>query len=242
MMAYRSHPLTANQVSYLSGLYEAEGAFIAGSPSKPRVPIVILGMTDEDTVQRVGELLRVAVLRVKPRNERWKSVYRVHLNGGRAVSFMTLLQSSMGERRRAQISEAIECYKTLYNYPYDKYVLLHEEDQDIERHWLAGYCEGEGYFGLIKQKKSYGTYFYPIVVINSTDIDVIEQTRQIICSRYNISISIYKPKQKRKRKEIYRLRVSGNNAQEMMKDIYPSMSWRRQARMAEILEKSRKIN
>jgi LAGLIDADG-like domain len=241
-MAYLSHPLTANQVSYLAGLYEAEGAFIAGSPSKPRVPIVILGMTDEDVVQRVGGLLRVAVLRVKPGSERWKPVYRVHLNGGRAVSFMTLLQSCMGERRRLQINEAIECYKTHYNYSYDKYLLVHEEDQDVEKHWLAGYYEGEGYFGLTKQVKRYGTYFYPIVVVNSTDIDVIEHVRQIVCLRYDININIYKSKQKRERKEIYRLRVSGNIAQEMMKDLYPFMGQRRQAKIAEILEKSRKIS
>jgi len=143
-MAYLSHPLTANQVSYLAGLYEAEGAFIPGSPSKPRVPIVILGMTDEDVVKRVGELLHVAVLKVKPGSERWKPVYRAHLNGGRAVSFMNLLQDYMGERRRVQIQAAIDCYKPYYNYHHDTYERVEEGTEDLDRYWLAGYFEGEG--------------------------------------------------------------------------------------------------
>jgi hypothetical protein len=194
-MAYLSHPLTVNQVSYLAGLYEAEGAFIAGTPSKPRTPVVILGMTDCDVVKRVGEMLRVAVLTVKAGSARWKTVYRVHLNGGRAVSFLKLLHPYMGERREAQIQALMDCYKPRNAYPHDTYSLIRDQGHDLDRYWIAGLCEGEGYFTRTRDVKPYGTYFYPEVVISSTDLDVVRRSQQIICTRYEVDVKIHSPKQ-----------------------------------------------
>ena len=95
----RNHLLLSNEIACLAGLLEAEGAFIARTPSKPRTPILILGMTDRDVIERVAGLLGVTITTVRPGKDGWKSVYRVHLNGGRAMSFMQLIRPLMGSAK-----------------------------------------------------------------------------------------------------------------------------------------------
>lgn len=98
------------QLYWLAGLLEGEGTFLAGPPSRPRSPIVRLVMTDEDVVARVAAVFGRAVVRVRPRSEKHKSVYMTTLKGGAAVSVMRTLYPVFGSRRRAQVNRAVAVF------------------------------------------------------------------------------------------------------------------------------------
>jgi len=51
----------------------------------------------------------------------------------------------------------------------------------IDKAWLAGFIDGEGYIGLVKQiKPTGGLRYHPQVVITSTDEKIIEEIQILI--------------------------------------------------------------
>jgi len=98
-------------VAWLAGLLEGEGSFMAGPPSHPRAPVVVVSMTDFDIVARVARVFRVQPLLLRRRNVRWRDAYEARSRGRRAVEVMGAVRPHMGERRRAQIDRAIACYR-----------------------------------------------------------------------------------------------------------------------------------
>lgn len=235
MMDARDHLLLSNEIAYLAGLLEAEGAFIAGTPSKPRSPLLILGMTDQDVIDRVAGLLGVTSTTVRPGKEGWKTVYRVHLNGGRATSFLQLIQPFMGRRRQEQLRVAIACYQPKYFYPHHTYSRVESSLDECDRQWLAGYSEGEGYFATINQRKRYGEYHYPVMVLSSTDYDVLERARDVIGSRYGVKVSVTGATSRGSHKPIWRVKITGSSAHTVCVDLHPLMGARRQKRIEDIL-------
>jgi hypothetical protein len=103
-------PVPTHEVHWLAGLLEGEGSFMAGPPSNPRMPIISIHMTDGDVMARVGRIFARTVHVVRPRNPRRRTTYRVRVQGGNAVRWMTLLRPLMGGRRQAQIDRALACY------------------------------------------------------------------------------------------------------------------------------------
>jgi hypothetical protein len=96
---------------WLAGLLEGEGAFMKGSPSKPKAPQICLQMTDEDIVARVAHLCGVSYQKRAPSKRWWKTIFSLFLRGARAVKLMKELKPLLGLRRRAQIKQALLCYK-----------------------------------------------------------------------------------------------------------------------------------
>jgi hypothetical protein len=88
---------------WLAGLLEGEGSFIAGPPSAPRTPALVLTMADRDIVDRAAELLDCAVSMIPARRNGWRDAYCVRVRGPRAVEWMRRLRPLMGHRRQTQI-------------------------------------------------------------------------------------------------------------------------------------------
>jgi hypothetical protein len=89
---------------------EGEGSFIAGPPSAPRTPAVVLSMVDRDVVARAAELLDASVNVVPSRREGWRTAYSTRVRGSRAVLWMGRLRPLMGTRRQQQIDSAVASY------------------------------------------------------------------------------------------------------------------------------------
>jgi len=94
----------------LAGWLEGEGSFLAPPPSDPRRARISAGARDKDVVFEVGRLLgskpglnRSALLR----NPKWSPMWRLLIQGSRAMSLMTALEPHMGLRRRTQIRRAV---------------------------------------------------------------------------------------------------------------------------------------
>jgi hypothetical protein len=99
---------------WLAGLLEGEGSFCAGIPARPYSPLIIIKMTDEDTISKVASLFKVKYHLSTPeryREKGWKSAYSVRITGKHAVQWMVLLRPLMGKRRQSQIDKAIACYQ-----------------------------------------------------------------------------------------------------------------------------------
>jgi hypothetical protein len=103
-------PISEHDLHWLAGLIEGEGTFLAGPPSAPRSPAVVLSMVDRDIVDRAGALLGASVQVVPSRRENWRTAYSVRVRGARAVLWMKRLRPLMGARRGKQIERAIASY------------------------------------------------------------------------------------------------------------------------------------
>lgn len=96
---------------WVAGLLEGEGSFMAGPPSSPTRPSIVISMTDKDVLERYAESIGgAAVTPLKSRQEHWKQAYVVQLHGSRAVAVMLEIREHMGQRRREQIDRAINSY------------------------------------------------------------------------------------------------------------------------------------
>jgi hypothetical protein len=95
------------ELHWLAGWLEGEGSFQAPPPSKPRCPRISVQAKDRDVVAEAGRLLQIKPTLEKARREHWSPIWRVLLQGRRAVALMLTLESLMGKRRREQIQAAI---------------------------------------------------------------------------------------------------------------------------------------
>ena len=97
---------------WLAGILEGEGSFMKGTPSAPNLPRISCSMTDEDTIQKVSDLMMVKYHKCKlsDKNPKWKDTYIVNLRGKRARELMGTLKPIMGKRRQAQIQRALDSY------------------------------------------------------------------------------------------------------------------------------------
>lgn len=103
-------------LGWLIGLLEGEGHF-----TYDRTQIVILGMTDEDVVEKAKILmeyvlgcssLHVIITRARSTD---KTMYSIRLYGAKARAIMKLIVKHMGARRRMQIWQALNGYRPQYN-------------------------------------------------------------------------------------------------------------------------------
>jgi hypothetical protein len=97
-------------LDWLAGILEAEGSFLAPSPSSPTIPSISISMTDEDIIARVANIFGVKYHRVSPRREGAKVPFSVLARGTRAHDLMRELYPRMGIRRQAQIDRALTGY------------------------------------------------------------------------------------------------------------------------------------
>ncbi len=93
-------------------MYEGEGCFMSGPPSKPNVPRTTLVSTDRETIEKVAALVPGSIVAVmKSKNPKHKQKWRVELHGPRAVAFMRGIRPLMGARRQAAIDVAVASYR-----------------------------------------------------------------------------------------------------------------------------------
>lgn len=96
-------------LAWLAGLLEAEGTFIAPTPSAPRFPIVACQMTDRDVVERVASMFGTTVNAI-PRGGVRRTLHVTRIKGSRAALLMGEIAPAMGERRSLAIAAALNRY------------------------------------------------------------------------------------------------------------------------------------
>lgn len=102
--------MSEHELHWLAGWLEGEGSFLAPPPSKPNLPRISGQARDKDVVAEVGRLLQI-----KPvfdpsgpfRNPNWSPMWRVLVQGRRAITLMLALEPLMGQRRGEKIRAAI---------------------------------------------------------------------------------------------------------------------------------------
>ncbi len=80
-----------DDLHWLAGLLEGEGSFLAGPPSQPRTPALVVHMTDRDVVERVARLLGTTVQPVAPQRDHHRPTFVARVRGRRATAWMRLL-------------------------------------------------------------------------------------------------------------------------------------------------------
>lgn len=221
--------LTRYEINWLAGLLEAEGCFMAGTPSQPRTPRMYIGMTDYDIIERVAAMLHSSIKHFRIDAEGLKPQYSIQVGGGSFVSLTALLRPLMGQRRQDQIERALSCYAKAIAYPSRAFEVIDPDSEGCERHWLAGYLEGEGHFGLQQFSTRSGPYAYAHFEVCSTDRDVIEHVKSLLHDLYaiDLNIQIRQPPYEGS-KLVHRLSATGAKARAIMKDLCPLLGLRRQ--------------
>ncbi len=93
-------------LGWLAGILEGEGSFIQFK-AEPGVPIISLGMTDEDVVAKAAKIMGVsyhAGTKLPSGKTRWQFLVKGRPRAGR---IMSTLHPLMGERRKGQIEKAL---------------------------------------------------------------------------------------------------------------------------------------
>jgi hypothetical protein len=105
----------ANDIRWLAGLLEGEGAFGLNGGHAQSARIVV-SMTDEDVVARAAGLLGSRLRSLQPRQLTKaggprKRVYTAAVYGSQAAGWMMTLWPLMGQRRRAEIGRALAVWR-----------------------------------------------------------------------------------------------------------------------------------
>jgi hypothetical protein len=95
--------VTRDDLIWLAGLLEGEGAFDISKNIYPRVRV---GMTDRDTIERAADLMRrTARLQLNPAPK--SPTWHAEVTGRDAADLMRELLPFMGTRRSQQIAKAL---------------------------------------------------------------------------------------------------------------------------------------
>ena len=218
---------------WLCGLMEGEGTFTKATPSMPRKPRLSIRMTDQDIIERVVEMTGTRIWIHEWEIERYRTVYHTELVGGSAVALMNLFRPEMSARRQIQIDRAIATFQPKRSIRHKTYTVLPIGEEERDRYWLAGFLEGEVYFG---QNKAATLTISPLVEVNTVDADVIARVDSIWRSRYGIGVNIHiRPPRQLGYQPQYHLACFGPAARAVMADIEPLMGQRRRGRIAKLL-------
>jgi hypothetical protein len=104
--------ISVKEIAWLAGLLEGEASF--GLTNNKRSPAIWIGMTDVDIIERVRNLIdssKSVNVKEDNRKEGYKTVYRLTLNGSRAISWMMTIYPLMSVRRKAKIREVLSTWK-----------------------------------------------------------------------------------------------------------------------------------
>lgn len=90
--------------AWAAGLFEGEGCI--SQDRTGTMPLLVLGMTDEESVRRFARIVRGGSVRYQQRQQTGrKPVWTWHARGKRAAGVLFVLYPYLGERRRAQARE-----------------------------------------------------------------------------------------------------------------------------------------
>ena len=105
--------VTVRDVVWLAGLLEGEGSFFSYRNS----PTISVNMTDKDVVEKAAALLRSKVYTCNPGSPDRKIPYSATAHGSIAISWMMSLYQFMGERRKINIKDTIDAWKSADSRP-----------------------------------------------------------------------------------------------------------------------------
>ena len=96
----------------LAGWLEGEGTFVVSRREGKRPQVSIAGLaTDQDVVEKMGQLVG-ANIRTRPvKNREHKPVWRFSLSGPRAITVMMEIYSLLGERRKAAVRNCLTAWE-----------------------------------------------------------------------------------------------------------------------------------
>ncbi len=104
-------------LAWLAGLMEGEGTFYLNNQHPHRsetylYPKVVIGMTDEDIIKRVHQIMRFGKVwgpyRPPSRSQHQASWHWLPRKSTEALATMKLLQPHLGQRRQEQIQRVLE--------------------------------------------------------------------------------------------------------------------------------------
>ena len=99
--------------------------------------------------------------------------------------------------------------------------------------WLAGLWEGEGSFFVDMQKRKGVRYPYAIAQISMTDEDIIERVSELLDKNY--TLNDWFQSKNPDHKVQFRLKLSGDKAIDLMRNLYRFMGARRQQKIIDVL-------
>jgi hypothetical protein len=190
-------------------------------------------MTDRDTIVRVSELFRRAVVATRPRQAHHKVAYVTTIKGAPAARMMRAIAPLMSPRRRAQIERALRDQnsrvgtrtrsRAAEQLITDGAELSWEApDADARIAWLAGILEEEGSFLTAR----FGGYCYPRVQMTMCDRFVLERAMTLMPGSH-----IYEVNDKRDAErgwnDSWIVTVNGFPAAAVMRAVLPWMGSRR---------------
>lgn len=101
--------MLANHIAWAAGLFEGEGSFYWDGNQ----PVMELGMTDRDVVQRYSDFTEGGWIRTKERPGKWKTIYIHKLKGRHKVTeIIEAFLPYFGDRRAHKaldILDRLEC-------------------------------------------------------------------------------------------------------------------------------------
>jgi len=104
---------SVKEIAWVAGILEGEGHFGFTNVGK-RSPMITLQMTDLDVVERVRSLVdksQSIKIGKDKRKETYKDIYRITLNGSRAIEWMMTIYPLMSVRRKSRIRECVETWR-----------------------------------------------------------------------------------------------------------------------------------
>ena len=200
----------------------------------PNCPAIRLPMTDRDTVARVSELFRRAMVSTRPRQAHHKVPYVTVIKGAAAARMMRALAPLMSPRRRGQIDRALAgrggraaptrrspgATERLIT---DGAALSWEAADAAQRvAWLAGVLEGEGSFLTSR----FDGRSYPRVQITMSDRYVLDRAMSLMPGSRIYSVSDERQAE-RGWSDAWIVTVNGFPAAAVMRSVLPWMGSRR---------------
>ena len=192
-------------------------------------------MTDRDTIVRVGELFRRAVVATRPRQTHHKVAYVTTIKGVPAARMMRALAPLMSPRRRTQIERALRdrgpriggrirrSSRAAEELVTDGAELSWEAaNADARIAWLAGVLEGEGSFLSAR----FDGHCYPRVQMTMCDRFVLERAMTLMPGSHIYAVSD-KRGDERGWSDSWIVMVNGLPAAEVMRAVLPWMGSRK---------------
>ncbi len=102
--------ISTKDIAWLAGLLEGEGCFRIRDGRT--TPLILLGMTDSDVVDRAAALLGSHDLHVYESPVGHKTQFRLRVGGRKAAAWMMTIYPLMGERRQAKIRETLATWRS----------------------------------------------------------------------------------------------------------------------------------
>jgi hypothetical protein len=140
--------------SWLCGIFEAEGSFVLAPPAASKNQHGLkISMRDKSCIDKVGQILRSTTLSY----ENNVTMYRIALNGVRAIEVMKLMYPYMSVYRRNTIDNILNNFNYDFDLPLQKEIVLQIKN-DIDnkvsyKNIINKYNIGRSSIHLIKNNK-----------------------------------------------------------------------------------------